>query len=80
MSGRLFTVRLRDGAPGSLVCLVDSPNLVLTEICATCNAQGVINPLHDDGTPHAGSPYFKPWRCTPEYLRKWANDLEAEGE
>lgn len=62
------------------VAISDNPNIKVIEICTTCLKQGIIWGIHDDTIPHKGSPTFRPWKCTPQELRRLADEMEKHNE
>ena len=74
---RKFALRYRNRA-GSLIQVVDDPDIEVEEICPTCLKGGIIGLLHDESVQHKGSDSFRPWKPSVEWLRKAADDMEAK--
>lgn len=77
--GKRFTVRYKS-IPGSLIAVVDDPELEVQEICPVCEKQGIIYAVHPETGEHKGSSNFKPFEWSPARLRALADILEKEQE
>lgn len=72
---REYTVR---DIKGRIMAVVTDPGITVEEICSVCHQRGTINGVHDESVLHLGSPTFKAWTVTPEYLREFADALERQ--
>ena len=69
-----YAVRLK-GKPGSLLGVIDDPDVEVMEICAECERRGSIWHVHPDTEEHKGSAAFRPWKPTAEWHRQRAVEL-----